>query len=120
MLRGQMLRAQQQDQGAGFERAAALQAGLPSAALFGAGALLHDLKEIKELNRPILIGASRKHFLGELLSADGIDRPLDQRDEATIALTAMAVQAGAWGVRVHQVRGNRDAVAVVSRWLRKK
>ena len=83
-------------------------------------ALLHDFKAIKELNRPILIGASRKHFLGELLSSEGLDRPLDQRDDATIALTAMAAQAGAWGVRVHEVRGNRDAVAVVSRWLRKK
>ena len=83
-------------------------------------ALLHDFKAIKELNRPILIGASRKHFLGELLSSEGMDRPLDQRDDATIALTAMAAQAGAWGVRVHEVRGNRDAVAVVSRWLRKK
>lgn len=83
-------------------------------------ALLHDLKEIKELNRPILIGASRKHFLGELLGADGIDRPPDQRDDATVALTAMAAQAGAWGVRVHEVRGNRDAVAVVGRWLRKR
>lgn len=82
--------------------------------------LLRDFKALKDLNRPILIGASRKRFLGELLAAEGVDRSLGERDDATIALTALAAQAGAWGVRVHQVRGNRDAVAVASIWRQKK
>ena len=82
--------------------------------------LLHDFKTLKDLNRPILIGASRKRFIGDLLAAEGVERPLDQRDDATIALTTLAAQAGAWGVRVHEVRGNRDAVAVVSGWQQKK
>lgn len=78
--------------------------------------LLHNFKALKDLDRPILIGASRKRFIGELLSVEGVERSLDERDDATIALTALAAQAGAWCVRVHEVRGNRDAVEVVSGW----
>lgn len=78
--------------------------------------LLHNFKALMDLDRPILIGASRKRFIGELLGIDGVDRPLDERDDATIALTALAAQAGAWCVRVHEVRGNRDAVEVVRGW----
>ncbi len=81
--------------------------------------LLHNFKALKDLDRPILIGASRKRFIGELLAADGVDRPLDERDEATVALTVLAAQAGAWCVRVHEVRGNRDAVEVVDAWQQK-
>lgn len=81
--------------------------------------LLHHFKSLKDLNLPILVGASRKRFLGELLSADGVDRPLDERDDATVALTALAAQAGAWCVRVHEVRGNRDAVEVARGWRAK-
>jgi dihydropteroate synthase len=78
--------------------------------------LLHNFKTLKDLGRPILMGASRKRFIGELLAIDGVDRPLDERDEATIALSALLAHAGAWGVRVHEVRGNRDAVDVVKAW----
>lgn len=81
--------------------------------------LLHNFKLLKDLNLPILIGASRKRFLGELLSAEGVDRALDERDDATVALTALAAQAGAWCVRVHEVRGNRDAVEVARGWRAK-
>lgn len=81
--------------------------------------LLHNFKTLTDLDRPILIGASRKRFIGELLNVEGVDRPLDERDDATIALTALAAQAGAWCVRVHEVRGNRDAVEVVRGWQQK-
>jgi len=81
--------------------------------------LLHNFKLLKDLNLPILVGASRKRFLGELLSAEGVDRALDERDDATVALTALAAQAGAWCVRVHEVRGNRDAVEVARGWRAK-
>lgn len=81
--------------------------------------LLHNLKFLKDLDRPVLIGASRKRFIGELLSVDGVDRPLDERDEATIALTALSAYSGVWCVRVHEVRGNRDAVEIVRGWQQK-
>jgi dihydropteroate synthase len=66
---------------------------------------------------PLLIGASRKSFIGHLLAdAGGPPRPFAGRDDATIALTALAAAAGAWGVRVHAVPGNADAVRVAARW----
>ena len=66
---------------------------------------------------PVLVGASRKGFLGALLAApDGTPRPLPDRDAATVATTALAAAAGAWCVRVHQVSANADAVRVVAAW----
>jgi dihydropteroate synthase len=77
-------------------------------------ALLAHLERLAELGRPLLIGASRKSFLGALLAADGTPRGSDDRSDATVAVTALAAAAGAWGVRVHEVRGNADAVRVVA------
>jgi dihydropteroate synthase len=66
---------------------------------------------------PVLVAASRKGFLGKLLAReDGQPRPFARSDEATIAVTALAVAAGAWCVRVHAVPGNVDAVKVATRW----
>jgi dihydropteroate synthase len=66
---------------------------------------------------PVLVGASRKRFIGRLLAADdGTPRPFAECDEATVALTALAAAAGAWCVRVHSVPGNADAVRVTARW----
>jgi len=66
---------------------------------------------------PVLVAASRKGFLGKLLaSSDGQPRSFARSDDATIALTALAVAAGAWCVRVHAVPGNVDAVRVATRW----
>jgi dihydropteroate synthase len=66
---------------------------------------------------PVLIGASRKSFLGGLLRADdGVPRPAAQRDDATVAVSALAAVAGAWCVRVHAVAANADAVRVAARW----
>jgi len=73
-------------------------------------ALLRALPRLQELG-PVLLGASRKRFLGELL--DGRDPK--GRDDATTAITALAAQAGCWGVRVHAVGGSADAVRVVER-----
>jgi dihydropteroate synthase len=64
----------------------------------------------------VLVGASRKRFLGELLAVDGEPRQMDQRDKATDAVSALAALAGAWCVRVHDVRGTRDAVEVAAAW----
>jgi len=85
-------------------------------------ALLTRLGEVGELDVegapfPVLVGASRKRFIGRLLATpDGEPRPFDQCDDATIALTALAATAGAWCVRVHSVPGNADAVRIAARW----
>jgi dihydropteroate synthase len=66
---------------------------------------------------PVLVAASRKGFLGKLLAGpDGRPRSFAASDDATIAVTALAVAAGAWCVRVHMVPGNLDAVRVAARW----
>lgn len=81
--------------------------------------LLHRLPELTELGYPVLIGASRKRFLGSLLSApDGTIRPPGGREVATAVVSALAAEHGAWGVRVHDVRASLDAVAVVGAWQR--
>lgn len=80
-------------------------------------ALLHRLVELQDMGYPLLIGASRKRFLGSLLAdAQGQPRPLGQRDYATDAVTALAAAQGVWGVRVHDVAGSRDCVAVAQAW----
>lgn len=80
--------------------------------------LLRRLPELDALGLPILVGSSRKSFLGTLLAApDGSPRPVGEREDATVALTTIAGLIGVWGVRVHQVRGSLDALRVSSRWL---
>jgi dihydropteroate synthase len=69
--------------------------------------LLRHVDRLQALG-PVLLGSSRKAFLGTLL--DG--RPPVGRDAATTALTVVAAQAGCWGVRVHDVQGSADAVRV--------
>ena len=78
--------------------------------------LLANLDQLLELGLPVLVGASRKAFLGRLLaSADGVPRPVEDREDATTAVTTYAVLAGAWGVRVHEVGAALDAAAVAAR-----
>jgi dihydropteroate synthase len=82
--------------------------------------LLARLAEVAQLAGgafPVLVGASRKRFLGNLLAGpDGTPRPFEECDGATVAVTALAAAAGAWCVRVHQVPLNADAVRVASAW----
>lgn len=80
-------------------------------------AILRRLHAFTELGFPVLVGASRKRFLGELLADDsGQQRPPRERDIATAAITALAAAAGVWGVRVHDVRSSLDAAAVAAAW----
>lgn len=79
-------------------------------------ALLHGLGAIAGLGHPVLVGASRKRFLGELLAERGDLRPTDGRDAATAATSALAAVSGAWCVRVHDVGPSLDAVRVAARW----
>ena len=80
-------------------------------------ALLRALPEFVDTGIPVLVGASRKRFLGALLAgADGEPRPPDGRETATAVISALAAQHGAWGVRVHDVRASVDALKVVEAW----
>ncbi|MFS8499797.1 MAG: dihydropteroate synthase, partial [Micromonosporaceae bacterium] len=75
--------------------------------------LTRRFHELLRLGFPVLVGASRKRYLGVLLaSPDGRERPVHEREAATIATSVLAVAAGAWGVRVHDVRATVDALAV--------
>jgi dihydropteroate synthase len=80
-------------------------------------ALLHALPKLVAIGVPVLVGASRKQFLGTLLAGpDGAVRPPDGRETATAVLSALAALHGAWGVRVHDVRASVDALKVVDAW----
>jgi len=83
-------------------------------------ALLHRLGEILDLGFPVLIGASRKRFLGSLLAVGDTPREPSGREDATTAVSALAAANGAWGVRVHAVRPSLDAVKVAHAWMRGK
>jgi len=77
--------------------------------------LLAHLDKVQSLGFPVLVGASRKTFLGHLgVPEGGQPRPPDQRDLATAATTVIAGLAGAWGVRVHDVASNVEALRVVA------
>jgi len=78
---------------------------------------LADIGRLGGRTFPVLVGASRKGFLGRLLAGpDGTQRPFGGRDEATVAISALAAAAGAWCVRAHEVPGNADAVRVAAAW----
>ncbi len=80
-------------------------------------ALLAGLASLQELGFPLLVGASRKSFLGSLLAGpDGSPRGVDARDAATTALTVLLAQQGVWGLRVHDVRSSHDALRALERW----
>ncbi len=80
-------------------------------------ALLRALPAFVDTGIPVLVGASRKRFLGTLLAdADGEPRPPDGRETATAVISALAGLHGVWGVRVHDVRASVDALKVVEAW----
>ncbi|MGV9252927.1 dihydropteroate synthase [Streptomyces sp. NPDC003697] len=76
-------------------------------------ALLAHLGRLQDLGYPVLVAASRKRFLGRVLAGPGATPPpARERDAATAAVSALAADAGAWAVRVHDVRATADAVRV--------
>jgi dihydropteroate synthase len=78
-------------------------------------ALLAHLDAFVELGFPLLVGTSRKRFLGRVLTGDDARVPTPaERDTATLATSVLAAQAGAWAVRVHAVAATVDAVRVVT------
>jgi dihydropteroate synthase len=77
--------------------------------------LLGHLPALATLGYPVLVGASRKRFLGDLIADDA---PAADRDPATAITSALAAEAGAWGVRVHNVADTKAALDVWDRWER--
>ena len=79
-------------------------------------ALLRRLDALDPIGAPVLVGSSRKSFLGALLAdRHGGPRPVLDREAANAALTTIAAMAGVWGVRVHDVNASLDAVKVVTK-----
>ncbi|MFC7503479.1 dihydropteroate synthase, partial [Nocardioides sp. GCM10030258] len=83
--------------------------------------LLRRLDVLAGLGFPLLVGASRKTFLGRLLEdPDGEPRPVAEREAAGVALSALLAAGVAgtpvWCLRVHDVRAHRDALAVAAQW----
>ncbi|WP_460520219.1 dihydropteroate synthase [Flindersiella endophytica] len=80
--------------------------------------LLAHLDQVAALGLPVLVGASRKRLLGELLAdaETGEFRPPGERDDAGVAVAALAAHSGAWCIRSHVVRPVVDAVLVAARW----
>jgi dihydropteroate synthase len=79
--------------------------------------LLRALPQLVATGIPVLVGASRKRFLGALLaSPDGTPREPSGRETATAVISALAAEHGAWGVRVHDVGASVDAIKVVEAW----
>ncbi|MGZ4613048.1 MAG: dihydropteroate synthase [Kineosporiaceae bacterium] len=76
--------------------------------------LLAWLDELVGLGHPLLVGTSRKRFLGEAVTVPGQSDLPQERDEATAATSTLAAAAGAWAVRVHETRASADAVRVVA------
>lgn len=79
--------------------------------------LMMALERFNATGYPVLIGASRKRFVGAALADAGIDKPnMDSKDNATAAISALCAEHGAWAVRVHDVEKSRDAVAIGNAW----
>lgn len=78
-------------------------------------ALLRHLDVLASLGFPLLIGVSRKRFLGDLLAVGDRLRPPKERDDASAAVTAILALQGIWAVRTHSVRQHLDAVLVAAR-----
>lgn len=83
----------------------------------------HNLPILAALDRfnaagyPVLIGASRKRFVGSLLAGAGVTEPdMASKDNVTAAISALCAEHGVWAVRVHDVAKSRDAVAVGNAW----
>jgi dihydropteroate synthase len=77
-------------------------------------ALLARLDELVALGYPLLVGTSRKRFLGQAVTLPDEAGGPEERDLVTAATTVLAAVAGAWCVRVHEARASADAVRAVA------
>lgn len=79
--------------------------------------VLANLDSLFSLGFPVMLGASRKRFIGELLAKDA---PILSRDFSSTIVATLAAQAGVWAVRVHDARSARAALDVVDAWNKGK
>ncbi len=77
-------------------------------------AILQNLDAFTALGHRVLVGASRKRFLGTLLTSAGKAAAPVERDHASLAVATLSAAAGAWGVRVHDPAAVLDAVKVAA------
>lgn len=74
--------------------------------------LLRHLSHFLTFKRPLLIGLSRKRFIGQLLGGGHDPLPVDARGEGSVAAGLYALQQGAAGLRVHDVQATKRALTV--------
>lgn len=74
--------------------------------------LLRRFDEFHQLRYPLLVGVSKKSFIGRALAKDGADAPADCRAYGTIAMETLLILEGAHIVRTHDVRACADAVRI--------
>ncbi|WP_104116637.1 dihydropteroate synthase [Arthrobacter sp. B1805] len=77
-------------------------------------AILRNLDVFTGLGHRVLVGASRKRFLGTLLTSAGKAAAPAERDHASLAVATLAAASGIWGVRVHTPGPTLDAVKVAA------
>ncbi|MGJ3508971.1 dihydropteroate synthase [Enemella sp. A6] len=75
--------------------------------------LLRGIDAVQRLGHPVLVGVSRKSFLGARLSSGGVARPPGELDDATAAISAWCAERGIWAVRTHTVAAHLDAARVM-------
>jgi dihydropteroate synthase len=80
--------------------------------------LLAGLDKLQDLGFPLLVGTSRKSFIGRTLAVDGKDAPSDQRLHGSLAAATASVLKGAHVVRVHDVKPAVEAVKIADEILR--
>ncbi len=74
--------------------------------------IMNNLFELSVLKKPIMLGASRKTFIGKVLGLD-----VDQRLEGTLATTAYGIMHGADIIRVHDVKENVRVIRMLNRMM---
>jgi dihydropteroate synthase len=80
--------------------------------------LLAEMSALTAAGRPVLVGTSRKAFIGKVLDAAGRPTPPERRDAATVATTALAIASGAAVVRVHDVPATVDSARIADAIVR--
>ncbi len=80
--------------------------------------LLAGLDQLQDLGFPLLVGTSRKSFIGRTLAVNGKDAPPDQRLNGSLAAATASVLKGAHVVRVHDVKAAVEAVKIADEILR--
>jgi dihydropteroate synthase len=80
--------------------------------------LLNEVDELLTLNRPVLVGVSRKSTIGATLGTPDHPAPVDERLHGSLGATAVAVMRGATIVRTHDVAPTVEMLKVMGRTLR--